>query len=352
MTKHKRTISLLVVAGLAASALGQNNGDIIFTNQTDDTIKLLSGGSLTTLVSFADPSVRLAGITRASNGRWYVANGPAPHTNNSAQILEIDDLFAAIPNVSVLAQGDPIQNPIGLRWDAGRGVLIGVNNPGNFPLVDRNDGIQAYGLGGAVTQVWSEDLSIPNPRYADGVWLTKMKDGSEDYLVVARNGGAFGGGPDATSSTFWRLSIDGSLNGTMNFLADLGDAAGLGLSEGIFEAQGITTTDNGRIFMASRDNGKIYEVDLSSGVSLVEIASGIDFAHRIEYNRYTNKLVIAQQDTATNFGRIAELNLDGTGYNILTDDPIVSARDLYIIPTPGTLALLSLGGLAMNRRRR
>jgi hypothetical protein len=31
---------------------------------------------------------------------------------------------------------------------------------------------------------------------------------------------------------------------------------------------------------------------------------------------------------------------------------IVSARDLYIIPTPGTLALLGLGGLAMNRRRR
>ncbi|MBX3360937.1 MAG: PEP-CTERM sorting domain-containing protein [Phycisphaeraceae bacterium] len=343
--------AVVAAAGLATSA-GGVNGDIVFTNQTDNSIKVLSGGSLTTLVTFADPTTRLAGITRAGNGKWYVANGPIPPTETSASIYEIDDIFAAAPSVSVLTSGNPSQNPIHLRWDKGRGVLMSINNPGRHPIDPALDGVLAYHLNGTTTTVWSEPDPASRPFYYDGVWMTKIADGTDDYLVVAGNGGAFGGPGNLYSATMWRLSIDGALNGTMSLLADLGDAGSLGLAEGIFDARGLTTTNTGRIFMTSKDNGKVYEIDLSGGFGITEIASGIDYATRIEYNRYTNRLVLAQQHFPAGFGLISEIRLDGTGYTVLTADPIVSPRDLHIVPAPAALALLGIGGLLSARRRR
>lgn len=351
MRKWKHATAIVAIAGLATSALGAD-GDIVFTNETDDTIKFLSGGSLTTLVSFADPTTRLAGITRASNGRWYVANGPIPPTETSASIYEIDDIFSATPNVSVLAAGNPSQNPIALRWDKNRNVLLSINNPGYHPPLDYLDGVLAYGLDGTTTDVWTEPDPGSRPHYFDGVWMTKIADGSDDYLVVAQNGGAFGGPGNAWSATMWRLSIDAALNGSMSFLADLGDAAALGISEGIFDSRGLTTTNTGRMFMTSKDNGKLYEIDLSGGFGITEVASGIDYLTRVEFNRYTNALVLVQQHVPAGVGIISQINLDGSGYTVLTADPSVSPRDVYIIPSPSALALLGIGGLVASRRRR
>lgn len=349
MRKWQYAAALVALAGLASPAMAAN-GDIVFTNQTDDSIKLLSGGSVSTLVSFADPSVRLAGITRAGNGRWYVANGPIVPTPTSGQIFEIDDIFSATPTVSVLASGNPTQNPIALRWDAARGVLFSVNNPGEHGLDPEYDGIIAYGLDGAVTQVWSEPENPTPPSYFDGVWLANLRDGSGDYMVVAQNGGAFGGNANLASSTVWRLSVDGSLTGSMSLLADLGDTAALGIAESILDSRGIAVTDSGRIFITGKDTGKVYEVDLSSGFSITEIASGIDHVTRIEYDRFNDRLVLAQQEVTIGFGQISTINLDGSGFAVLATG--VSPRDLYIIPSPASLALLGIGGLAASRRRR
>lgn len=351
MRKWKHATTIVAIAGLATSALGAD-GDIVFTNQTDDTIKFLSGGSISTLVSFADPTTRLAGITRASNGRWYVANGPIPPTESSASIYEIDDIFSAAPNVSVLASGNPSQNPIALRWDKNRNVLLSINNPGFHPPLGYLDGVLAYGLDGTTTNVWTEPDPASRPHYYDGVWMTKIADGSDDYLVVAQNGGAFGGPGNAWSATMWRLSIDGALNGSMSLLADLGDAAALGISEGIFDSRGLTTTNTGRMFMTSKDNGKVYEIDLSGGFAITEVASGIDYVTRVEFNRYTNALVLVQQHVPAGVGIISQINLDGSGYTVLTADAGVSPRDVYIIPSPSALALMGIGGLVASRRRR
>ncbi len=349
MRKWQHATALVALAGLASSALG-SNGDIVFTNQTDDSIKLLSGGSVSTLVSFADSSVRLAGITRAGNGHWYVANGPIVPTDTSAQIFEIDDIFAAVPSVSVLASGNPTQNPIALRWDGARQVLFSVNNPGEHNLDPEYDGILAYGLDGTVTQVWNEPESPTPPRYFDGVWMANLRDGSGDYMVVAQNGGAFGGSANLASSTVWRLSVDGSLSGSMSLLADLGDTGALGIAESILDSRGVAVTDSGRIFITGKDTGKVYEVDLTGGFSLTEIASGIDHVTRIEYDRFNDRLVLAQQEFSIGFGQISTINLDGSGFAVLASG--VSPRDLYVIPTPATLALVGIGGLVATRRRR
>lgn len=343
------------VAALAGLALGAHAGPygVVFTNESDDTIKLWQGGSLTTLVSFADPSTRLGGITRSTaNGKWYVANGPIVPTATSASIYEIDDIFAAVPNVGVLTSGNPSQNPIHLRWDAGRNVLMSVNNPGTHPLDPLLDGVLAYHLDGSTTTVWSEPEPVGAPSYFDGVWMTPIADGSGDYLVVAGNGGAFGGPGNAYSATLWRMSVGLGLSGSMSLVADLGDAALHGLAEGIFDARGLTTTKDGRIFMTGKDTGKIYELDVDGGFSIAEIAAGLDYATRIEYNRFNDTLVFVQQHVPAGVGQISQINLDGTGLVLLTDDAIVSPRDLYIIPNPSTLALIGVGGLFASRRRR
>jgi MYXO-CTERM domain-containing protein len=349
MSKNVRVIVALVVAsGAVSAAFGQAPGDIIFTDELSDTINHLTApGVWTPLVTFNDPSVRLAQITNIGN-RWYVANGPRPVDDPSnASIFQIDNLFG-VPSVSTLASGEPLQNPIGLKYHKATGQLITVqhvDSPINQP---KKEGIFAIDpSSGAITEVFAQQNGA-KPIYRDGYRLIADPN-SDDFFVTCVNGGIFDGGPGQFNkgSTIWRLSIDpNTLEGTVSLLVDLSNV----LADPLTFVRGITaipgTSD---LYIGDGFTQGIYKVSLDGSgdfSTISQIAAGIQDPWEIVYNPYTNKLVYGEQDIST----ISQMNLDGSGIELLATG--VGARGIAIVPTPGGVALLTLAGLVSIRRRR
>lgn len=325
--------ALMVLAGTACA---QNNGDIIFTDETLDAVRMISGGTVSTLYQF-NTDVRLAGIDRVGSD-FYVASGfPADPTDS--YIFKISDLFGA-PTSSILDAGYPIQNPIGLKYDPFTNGLLTVNNPGYDPNIDpRFEGILSTTLGGVTSVVFVEPpLSDPNPKYRAGADLTPDPF-SNDFFVTSNNGGVDdpGGFIDSEASTLWRLN---PTSGSMDLVADLSNTAWGTLSH----VRGITTLPDGDIVFTDRNSGGIFRMAPDgTGLSLIAMATT---PGRIEYNPYTGALVFGEAD----LDQISQINVDGTGYTVLATG--VEPRGLYIIPAPSAIALLGLGGLAAIRRRR
>lgn len=340
---------IMLIAGASSAATAQTDGEVLFTDNDPfgDAVRRISAPlSVDTLVSFADPDTRLAGITR-KGGRYFLANGPLPPQAPSlGSILAVDGMFSGAPLVSVLALGDPIQNPIGLAYDAPSDTLLAINNPGTiWDLPTRFEGVLQIGLDGSVTELFAEgDLSEPNPHYEAAARLTKDPL-SDDYFIACVNGGTFdpGTGPDDQASTIWRLDVS---TGTVSLFADLSATT---LPGPLTFVRGITATPDGDLYITDRETGGVYRITQDAGGlfdSIEQIASGFDGASVMEFNRYNNRLVLSADD----LDQIWDIRLDGTSARLLADG--VNPRGLYIVPAPGVLGLAGLALLAAARRGR
>jgi MYXO-CTERM domain-containing protein len=78
----------------------------------------------------------------------------------------------------------------------------------------------------------------------------------------------------------------------------------------------------------------------------VSLVLNIEDPGEIQYNKYNNKLVFGQVAPDT----LAQINLDGSGYEVLESG--VSPRGIWIVPAPGATFALGLAGLLAMRRRR
>lgn len=349
MDTHTRWLAatLAAVAG-STGAFAQAPGDILFTDEFTDSVNLInSPGVWTPLVTFNDPNVRLAQLTSVGK-TWYVANGPKPVQDPSTGgIFQIDDLFGS-PSVSTLASGDPLQNPIGLRYSKQTKQLITVNHVDGAINQPAFEGILAIDpSNGNVTKVFEEQGGGP-PTYKDGYRLTPDAN-SNDFFITCVNGGVYDGGPGDMNkgSCIWRLSIDpNSLQGTVSLLADLSGVT----NDPLTFVRGITSVPGSNdLYIGDGATQAIYRMTLDNNgdySSISAIATGLNDPWEIVYNPYTKKLVYGEQDIST----ISQMNLDGSNIELLAKG--VGARGIAIVPTPGGAVLLSIAGLVGARRRR
>ncbi len=385
----RKTTFLMALAGLAATASAQMPGDILFaTNDRaggSDTIQLLDYGSLTpsTLVTFAPAPTSvhrlIGGIAEDSNGNYYFANSPTPEQNPStAVVYQVTDMFnPGSRAVNSIFTSDPIQAVEGMAYDAVTNNVLMTNNPGSaatLPL--RLEGV----LGLDVSNPASVTVVVPEPPFTDprprpNAFNTIVGDRLRggNFYVGSVNGGVdddpnIPPGGDREASVIHRLVMNNPTDPTdvsFGSVIDL-SASVTGLNDTLSRVRGIASADNGNIYITEENTRSLYEVQLDGNGDYVSISKILDLDSELDsgntgvffqpfaviYNQYTSKLNYVERNFSSgNFeGRIVEVNLDGTGRNVLLDNVDVTA--LYAVPAPATLALVGLGGLAAARRRR
>lgn len=349
--------SLGLIAGLAsvAQAAPPSDGDLVFTDEFSDAVYHLPIGMPADLL-FSVPSSRLAGITRIGSD-WFISDGPFPVTDPSnSRIIKATGLFSGAPVVSTFASSGDIQNPIGLTYHSGANSLVGVMNPGKGP--PKFDGLLAIdSTGTATTRLFEEPDpgSTASPRYNAGAYIVQDVNRGNRFLVTNSNGGVDAPDPSEdnfVASTLHAFTIGDDLTTTHDYIYDF-SASSTGLADTLFEVRGLTIAGD-NVFVSDVLRGEIYKLTLDgtgavSGISL--LAAGLDQPESLIYNPFTNKLIIDEAgELDPTRARISQMNLDGTGYEVLAEG--FHARGFAIVPTPGTLALLGAGGLLAGRRRR
>ncbi|GMV24654.1 MAG: hypothetical protein AMXMBFR58_06850 [Phycisphaerae bacterium] len=364
----KIIIAVLAAAGTASVAQAAAVGNIVFTSKTNDAVMYYNNGAVSTLVSFADPDVRLAEILRAPTGEYYVGSGPFPvdTANNKSAVYRIDNVFAAVPVVSTVKQGFDMANPSGMAWHSASRNIVYANNAqseyGNDSQVHR--GVRAVNADSGV-DVNSYQQTVP-PSYP-AVYTTNDVTrnpyaGANDYYLTCINGGNNDfSSSDAPWSTLWHYSVDpGTMVGTPSLMVNLGDTSATGLSAPVTFARSSTIKEstremfitNAALTIQNQSLNGILKVTLNpdgsfGGISLVfQDLIAANRPDAIEYNPYTDKVVFSDETT----GNIYQINPDGSGFELVTSG--VGARGFYFVPAPGSLALVGLAGLAAARRRR
>lgn len=367
----KNVLSIVAVAGLASVAAAQPLGyTVIFSDQISDTVGAISSiGSTTTLVDFrsfqSDANTRLAWITEGPGGDLYVANGPSPIQNpaSTAGIYRISNIFGT-PTTTFFGGGDPLQNPVGIIYDAPRSQFIAVSNPAGPVAQGKRDGIfTVANPSGAVTERFVEPdiFSAGRPRYEAGHHIVADPT-TGNYIVSCYNGGVFAPvNTDPDGSTLWYFN---AATNSVSLLADLSFSLSGGGS--ITRLTGMATIpgDND-LFVADTQFGpgesSIYRVvrdDVTGAVTAVNLVlGGLYQAEQLLFNPFSGKLLVnerANYDGGLGFPagtpRIFEMNLDGSGVTTLATG--MHARGLYVVPAPGAVALIGMAGLAAARRRR
>jgi hypothetical protein len=349
------TISTLLLAGgLAASAQAQTNGDLVFTDEYSDSVYHLPVGGGPANLLFNVPGGRLAGITRNGND-WFFADGPFPVQNPSnSRILKATNLFSGAPIVTTHASSGNIQNPIGIKYHGASNNIIGVMNPGPGTF-EGLLGVNA--TTGAQTSLFTEPdpVSTPSPRYNAGGYIVQDVNRGNRFLVTNANGGVDAPDPsqdNQVASTLHGFTINAGLGTTHDFIYDF-SSSNTGLPNTLFEVRGIAINGND-VFVSDILRGEVYKLTLGmtgtvSSISL--LASGLNEPESLIYNPFTNKLIIDEVAGLNPLlSRISQINTDGTGYQVLASG--FHARGFEIVPSPGTIALLGLGGLFASRRRR
>lgn len=363
----KSMIAVLAVAGLAVSAQAAAVGNIVFTSKTNDAVMYYNNGTVSTLVSFADPDVRLAEIMRAPTGDYYVGSGPFPVdiNNNKSAIYKIDNVFAALPTVSTVKQGFDMANPNGMVWYNGQSTVLYANNAqseyGNDTQVYR--GIRALNVNtSADTGSYQQSgTSFPTVRTANDI-LQNPYATANDFYVVAINGGNNDfSSADAAYSTIWNYNVDPTTKvGTPSLMVNLGDTGVTGLNGPLtFVRHATVKASSNEMFVVNaalniqdQTRNGIFKITLNNdgsfgGIQMIfqDLVNALR-PDNIEYNPYTDKVVFSDEPS----GNIYQINPDGTGFELVASN--VGARGFYFVPAPGSLALVGLAGLAAARRRR
>lgn len=376
--------AVALVAGLALSGVASAQSQIVFTTQdtsdnlnagTQDFIGVVdtsNPGSFNTLFTNADPDSRFLNIVNAGGDSWFVSDSPFPSSNGTGSIFRFDNLLGGAP-----VQSNLVNN--GLWTVEGQAVNNGyvafVNNPsGTGVNPNASDGLYVANLDGSgLTQVFQESGTAAFPRFQAGTEIRQIAGQANSFWVTSLNGGSNGALDTDRASSLHRLDVDPNnfANSTLTTVSAL-DTASTGLSESINFSQGFAVGNDGTLYIGDNMNRSIYAATVNATNdgfdSFVEIAdldaiaaaAGVRLANigDIEYDAFRDKLVFTQAiglsvlepGEFAGIGRIAEINLDGTGFNVLADGIYVS--DLTIIPAPASAALLGLGGLAAVRRRR
>jgi hypothetical protein len=362
---------LLAAAGMATSASAQNAGDIVFSDDSNDIRWLPQGGAGTSNLILTYPGgveEDWLTIDVGPDNTIYAANSPlTPAQPERAEVTRIDG-WTTGPAVSTqLSSNVPIQRVIGMVYDPQTDNLIGVNNPGSiwngFPQYEGIIGVNATTPGPAQF-LWEEPLdSDPNPKYKAGNRIDRdVNNPGQFYVTTAEgsvNSGPGPGGSTLPAGTLQRVSVAGDLTTTVELIVDLGDTGVTGLPNALVRPAGVATVAGlNSIFVANAQfdgaDGQIVRVDLDGAgdfLSATIIAQGAFFPNEMIYNPFTDKLVFANRPENVLTGSIMQMNLDGTGLETIYSDSRVQGLAV-VVPTPGTLALLGLGGLAAVRRRR
>ncbi len=353
-TRNLTLSALLISVGLSSVAQAQNNGDLVFTDEFSDSVYHLPVGGVAANLLFSAPGSRLAGITRRGN-EWYFASGPFPvQTPSDSSILRVTNLFSGAPTVTAFATSGDIQNPIGIRYHSASDNIIGVMNPSGTSY-EGLLGVNANS--GAQTPLFQEPdpVSTPSPRYNAGAYIVQDVNRGNRFLVSNINGGSHVTDPNLDSgvaSTLHAFTIGADLSTTHDYIYDL-SASNTGLANTLFDVRGLAINGDD-VYISDTTRGEVYHLTLngSGGISgITLLADGFDGPESLIFNPFTNKLIVDETGALDpNRARISQINLDGSGYEVLLEG--VHARGFEIVPAPGTLALLGLGGLFAARRRR
>ena len=347
----KTTLAIGAVLAVAGSTLAQDS-QFLFTNVDDPGIDAYIGGSQTRIIDVTNPGAFLAGIVQVGSSFYFNDGAGDRDPVGLSGLFRLDNAFSA-PSITPVATGMPLENPIGLQWDAGRGNFVTVNNP-FAPTATSFEGILGVTPGGTVTRIFEQDLSVPRPRY-QGASRLAQEFGSDSYLVTSPNGSGAVVGPGelGTGSALFRIDIDGSLSGTSSLVVDLADTSVTGLADPLLDTAGIVVNPtNGLVYLTDRNAGAIYEMTLdgTGAFSSIRIlVDGLSGPEEIQYDPFNDRLVF-DENIGSDLGRISQVELDGTGLKVLVED--VETRGIVVVPAPASLSLLALGGLAAVRRRR
>ncbi|GIW74935.1 MAG: hypothetical protein KatS3mg103_1457 [Phycisphaerales bacterium] len=344
-------LGVAVIVGLAGAAVAQDS-QFLFTNVEDPGIDAYVGGVRTRIADVTNPGAFLAGIVQVGSSFYFTDGAGDADPSLTSGLFRLDNPFSS-PSVSPVAVGMPIENPIGLQWDAGRNNFIVVNNP-FFPGPDSVEGILGITPSGTVSTIFEQDLSVPRPRYQGASRLAR-EVGRDSYLVTSPNGSGAVVGPGEldTGSALFRIDIDASLSGSASLVVDLADTSVTGLAEPLLDTAGITVNPNtGLVYLTDRNAGAIYEMalDASGAFSSIRVLiDGLRGPEEIQYDPFNDRLVF-DENLGDDLGRISQVELDGSGLRVLVEG--VETRGIAVIPAPASLSLLALGALASTRRRR
>ena len=159
-------IILAILAGAAAASAASAQKILMTEFGTDSIYRLNLDNSIDNLYTFSDPdNTRLACITRGPDGAFYVANGPTPINDPSqSNIFRLTGLLGGVPNATVFAQSDPLQNPVGLVYDAPTNNFLAANNPVGAMSQQPFAGIVGIdATTGALTEVYPPTTTPPPP---------------------------------------------------------------------------------------------------------------------------------------------------------------------------------------------
>lgn len=380
-----RLATLIVVTGLAAtSAVAQNDGDILFTSHglqrsngtLPDFIGLIQPGAGTFdnlyQVPASDTTSRLSGIGRTGSGTYVFGNQPFPGVANSGNVFTVNNLFSGSGTRNNLTSGGMANSPQEFEYHAPSNSIIVLNNPaGNQPPTNPTDGVSAINLGTmAASQIFAEPTS-GDPRYNAGVDIVADPTRDNSYYVLTFNRGIDGGFSDEAPSTLHRMTVNNDLSSvSMDLLQDFSTSV-VGAANAITRATSIAVDPTSGDVLVTANAGsaerKIVRVGIdgagnSTGVSLFadleayqnNLGIGLGGVEEIEWDSFNNRWLLVEDIAGNNApSRITTLGADGSmsGYGVLFDGGF-AIRDIQVVPTPGALAVLGLGGLAATRRRR
>lgn len=378
----------MIAAGLALSTSAAAQSQIVFNTSdtrnntapgTQDFIGLIdtaAPGSFSTLFTNGDADSRLKRIINIGGDSFLVGDSPFPSSTNTGSIFRFDGLLGGAPVQStVLGGGGFLLDPEGIAYNASSNYFVFNNNPaGTGTNPNATDGVYVANLDGSgLTQVFQENAADPFPRFQAGTELRQSRSNENVFWAVSLNGGTDGASDSFRSSAITRIDVDANnfSNSTVSTTIGL-DMATTGLDRDLNFVQGFTEDNDGNLYFANAQNASIYKAVLNAngdGFDSVELLANVGDESEtaglrrggvgdLEYDPFRNKLVFAQVVISAallpgeqqGIGYISEIDLDGTGYNLIQDG--IYINDLTIIPAPASAALLGLGGLAAVRRRR
>ncbi len=379
-----RLTTLIAVTGLAATgALAQNDGDILFTSHglqrssgaLPDFIGLIDIGALTSSnlyqVPASDTTSRLSGIGRTGTGNYVFGNQPFPGIPGAGSTFVVNNLFSGTGTRNNLSVGGMADSPQEFEYHGPSNSILVLNNPaGNPPPTNPTDGVSAVNLNTmANTQIFAEPLGGADPRYNAGVDIVADPLRNNSYYVLTFNRGIDGGFSDEAPSTLHRMTVNNDLSTvSMDLIQDF-SASVVGAANAITRATSIAVDADGDVLVTANAPGerKIVEVDIDAGGNAVGVSLFADIGayqasltlgfggvEEIEWDSFNNRWLLVEDKGGLNSpSRITTLGADGSmgSYGVLFDGGF-AIRDIQVVPTPGAIAVLGLGGLAATRRRR
>lgn len=380
---------LHLVAAIVAAAAGTASAQstVIFTDVGDgfgtngSFVKSVTiPNVVSTHVAFGPGEGRFSDIKPSPTG-YVFGDGPFPPGNDpnfgTGKIWNVTDLFTTPAVTQVDAPGSS-WNPIGVRYDGPSNTVLTMDNlAGGFfdGVVDRAFRGVNYSTG-VNNRLMKERVAIPGtgnqtgegrPWHEGGAYMTPDPQGSNNYYVISTTGGRFvgpfTGDPNRNvSSMIWRVTTDGVTDGTgtntgtvFRELIDTADAAFPRSTDPVTnfnftDFRGLTSKPGSNsLFVTTTFYDSIWRIDLTGAgafAGATMILGNLDAPEAIEYDPFTDTLVFAELGSKT----LNRINLDGTNRIILARD--VHVRGITFIPTPGGLAVLGLGAMALIRRRR